>query len=294
MKSISCAVCQSQNYKVKYPEYIDYSNIDFSARRPPTKNHFRIVQCNECGLIYSSPIFPDDEIIELYRKSKFISEIQADNMSEDYLDQLIKASTFFEERENLLEIGCGNGSFLKKANEFGFKNVYGVEPGIDAVNKAEPEIKKNITNSTFQDGLFEENFFDLVCVIQTFDHLLDPNDVLNNITKVLRKKGYIFIVSHDIRAFMPSVLGKRSPMYDIEHIYLFDKNTICKLLKNHKFKILYVNNIPSRYTVEHGIKFFPLPSTIENNLINIARKLNILKKTIKFFGGNMVLLAQKD
>lgn len=293
MKEIYCAICQHKDYRVKYPECINYAKIDFSPRRAPQRNHCRIVQCNKCGLIYASPIFNDEDILKLYKDSAFIDELQVEFMAEDYLEQLKKASLFIGGKDNFLEIGCGNGCFLKKAKEFGFKNVYGIEPCKSAVDQADQMVKGNIINDVFKDGLYKENFFDLVCAIQVFDHLIDPNDVLSNIYKVVKENGYILVISHNVRFYLTRILGEKSPMYDIEHIYLFDKITIKKLLEKHGFKVIYVKDMVSRYTVGHILKMFPFPGFIKRFLMNTACRLGITDKQIKIMGGNMVALAKK-
>ncbi|MGA2916335.1 MAG: class I SAM-dependent methyltransferase [Sedimentisphaerales bacterium] len=293
LKEVFCAVCQSKDYRMKYPECINYAGIDFSPRRRPSKNHCRIVQCNKCGLIYADPILNDDYILQLYRDSTFINEIQVELMAEDYLDQLKRAGSLMDNKDNLLEIGCGNGCFLKKAKEFGFKNVYGVEPCKNSVEQADQEVKRNIVNDVFYEGLYKDNFFDLVCVIQVFDHLIDPNDVLRNIYRVTKEDGYILVISHNVKFILTKILGEKSPMYDIEHIYLFDKITIRKLLEKHGFQVIYVEDIMSRYTISHVLKMFPLPGFIKNFLMNVTSRLGIADKRIKIMGGNMVALAKK-
>lgn len=292
MKTISCVICKSQDYHVKYPERIDYSNIDFIARKQ-SEYHCRIVQCKKCGLIYSNPIFNDDQIIELYRNNKFIYGVQDELMSEDYLDQLKRASSFFANKNNLLEIGCGNGCFLKKVKEFGFSKVCGIEPCKDAVSQAFPEIKENIINDLFREGIYKENIFDVVCVMHVFDHFVDPDEVLKNIFKILKRNGFLLSVTHNVGFFMTKILGKKSPMYDISHIYLYDKYTIKKLFENNGFEVIYVKNMLNRYTLNHLIKMFPFPAFIKRFLIKLIFRLKIENIRIRIMGGQMVALAQK-
>lgn len=293
MKPISCAVCHSNDYKVRYPEHIDYSRIDFSPRRAPSKNHCRIVECRRCGLVYANPIFDNEFILKLYRTSAFINERQVKLMGDDYLEQLRYASRFFGKKDALLEIGCGNGCFLKKAKAFGFEAVFGVEPSKHAVEQTDPEVRSYIINDAFHAELFGDRLFDLVCVIHVFDHLVDPNGVLENITKILKKNGFILAMSHNIRFLLTRILGERSPMYDIQHIYLFDKATLRRLFENHGFKVLYVKDMWSRYTIGHILKMFPFPSPVKRLFLSAIARLGTGDIKIKLMGGSIVALAQK-
>jgi len=126
-----------------------------------------------------------------------------------------------------------------------------------------------------------------------FDHLIDPNDVLKNISKVVKENGYILAISHNVRFYLTKILGEKSPMYDIEHIYLFDKITMRKLLEKHGFQVIYVKDMMSRYTIGHIIKMFPFPGFIKHFLTDAASRLDITDKQVKIMGGNMVALAKK-
>jgi SAM-dependent methyltransferase len=293
LKEIFCAVCESKDHRVKYPEHINYGNIDFSPRRTSSRNHCRIVQCKNCGLVYANPIFNDHYILQLYRNSSFINEKQVELMAEDYLDQLKVAAPFIDKKCNLLEIGCGNGCFLKKAKEFGFKNVFGVEPCKDSVEQADQEIKGNIINDVFKGGLYKDNFFDLACIIHVLDHAIEPNDVLENVYRTTKESGHVLVICHNIKFMLGRILGESSPMYDIEHIYLFDKTTVRKMLEKNGFKVIYVKDMISRYTIRHVVKMFPFPDFIRTVLLKAVNFFKMGDKTVRIYGGSMVAFAQK-
>ena len=66
MEAIQCPNCGPNNaFSVRYPERFDSSLLKFTPRKTPEHMHFRVVQCASCGLIYSNPILPQDEIIKL-------------------------------------------------------------------------------------------------------------------------------------------------------------------------------------------------------------------------------------
>ena len=65
--------------------------------------------------------------------------------------QLKRVTSLLIEKNSLLEIGCGNGFFLREAKKFGFKYVCGVEPGKQAVEMAHPDIKKEMINDFFKE-----------------------------------------------------------------------------------------------------------------------------------------------
>ena len=292
---MTCAVCGTKEpYTILYPECIQQDKVSFVARKTPNKIHFRIVRCNNCGLTYSNPIYPVEQIVQLYRKSEFIHEPQIENMRRDYKNQLQKVIPLLKEWQSLLEIGCASGFFLKSAIELGFKEVRGVEPGENAVKHADPDIRPKIINTVFSEELFEPETFDVVCFFQVFDHITDPNAFLQDVYKVLRKDGLILAINHDIRSLMPRGMGERSPMFDIEHIYLFDKKTMKMILEKNGFEVVSVLNIANSYTIEYCLKMFPMPTFIKKHLLMISNKVGVADKIINISAGNMLAIARKS
>ena len=46
-------------------------------------------------------------------------------------------------------------------------------------------------------------------------------------------------------------------MYDIEHIYLFDKRTIRRIFDTNGFEVVGVANLRNSYTLGYAAKMFP-------------------------------------
>ncbi len=295
MKEINCAVCGTENpYSILYPERIQQDKVSFVARKTPDKIHFRIVRCNNCGLTYSNPIYPVEQIMQLYRKSEFIHEPQIENLRKDYKNQLQKVLPLIKEKQSLLEIGCASGYFLKSAIELGFKEVWGVEPGENAVKHADPDVRHKILNTVFSKELFEPETFDVVCCFQIFDHITHPNAFLQDVYRVLRKDGLLLAINHDIKSLMPRIMGEHSPMFDIEHIYLFDKKTMKMILEKNGFEVISVRNIKNSYTIEYCLRMFPMPIFLKQHLPVISNKVGVADKIISISAGNMLSIARKS
>jgi 2-polyprenyl-3-methyl-5-hydroxy-6-metoxy-1,4-benzoquinol methylase len=293
-QELPCASCgEGVPYKVRFSERVQFDSIDFAARKTPSQQHFRIVECLNCGLIYSSPIMPPEVIQELYRKSAFISEAQLTNMIRDYKDQLRRILPLLPSKGRLLEIGCANGLFLQAALELGFDDVRGVEPSEKALRAAHSTVRGKIVNSLFRADLFPPHSFDVVCCFQVLDHLLDPGAVLRDAATLLRPDGVVLLLNHNIRSWLHFVLGKRCPMYDIEHIYLFDKRTVAQLLRNNGFDVIAVRNIPNNYMLSYAMKMFPLPTWLKRMGLTLCSKTGMGSFRIRLPAGNMVAVGRK-
>ena len=293
MRQLSCAVCASSDYRVRYRERVPpMESLDFSARRNPQKYHARMVGCRHCGLIYSNPYFDEAVLRLLYRDAAYIDEQQLENMGTDYLREFSRAAGTLDHSARILEIGCANGFFLEKLYRAGYQNLRGVEPGKDAVSKAPPLIRDRIINDFFQPTLFAPESFDVVCCFQIFDHLPDPGRFLRDVRSLLRPGGLLMAINHNIRALITRILGERSPMYDIEHIYLFDKSTIRQLFLANGFEVTRVSGLSNSYTLAYALKMFPLPDRLKTVIVQMLKGV-LADVSLRIPAGNMVTVGRK-
>lgn len=292
-----CAICgNNAPFEVLYLANFKTDQIDediFSARRIPDRCHYRLVRCQKCGLIYSNPILEESKIRKLYEKSKLTYGAEIDNLKKTYGDYLKKVIRVIPEKGNLLEIGCGNGFFLEEALRLGFRKVLGVEPSMSAVESASPKIKKLIKNDVFRKKLFKNDFFDIVCFFQTLDHIMDPNQFLNECFKVLKEEGLIFCIVHNSDSLLVRLLGEKTPIFDIEHTYLFNKKTLRKIFEKNNFKIIDEKDIVNEYSLGYWLSLLPLGRPIKKAFNQIISFLKIDSKTLMIKAGNMGILAKK-
>lgn len=292
----TCAICEKSNFEIKYKENFDLKNVDaktFSARRLPDRVHFQIVRCNNCGLLYSTPILPYKKIENLYKKSFTSYTEHTQNLSASYGYYLRQLDKLGVKKGRLLEIGCGNGFFLEEALRQGYKSVYGVEPGEKSVMGARESIKKNITIDIFRKNLCKKDFFDVLICFQTFDHIPDPNSFLSECYRILKKGGLVLFLNHDEQALLNRLLGQSSPIIDIEHMYLFNKGTMRRIFKKHRFKVLKVDSAFNIHALGYWLRLVPLPVGFKKSLLKILESSNLANLKIKIYPGNLVLYAKK-
>ena len=252
-----------------------------------------MVRCDRCHLIYSNPIWEPDEFKAAYEKAEYIIEEQISNYASDYARQLKRLMQKMESHESLLEIGCGDGFFLKEAKAAGFRHVHGVEPGRDAVGRAPEDIRKNIINDFFQPGLFQNEKFDVICLFQVFDHLLDPGTIIQDLLPMLKPGGWLLAINHNIHSWMTRILRESSPMFDIQHIYLFDPKTMKLLMHQHGFEEIACHSIVNRYAMNYFLKMLPLPGIVKSTLVRSVDGLKMGGVTVPMAAGNMVTFARK-
>jgi 2-polyprenyl-3-methyl-5-hydroxy-6-metoxy-1,4-benzoquinol methylase len=99
---------------------------------------------------------------------------------------------------NLLDAGCGNGEFLKLARRLGFRSV-GVDPdehAILAANRARLDARLG----TFPGSGLPENSFDHITVNHVLEHLHQPLEALEEMRKLLKPGGRLWISQPNLGA----------------------------------------------------------------------------------------------
>jgi len=217
------------------------------------------------------------------------------------LSQLQKEKSRHSRR--ILDVGCGQGHFLKLAKDSGWK-VEGAELAKSACEYARQKFGIEIKNKDLKEALFPDAYFDVVTLWNVLDHLLDPLDTLKEIYRILKPEGILVIrvpnVSfhlfiHGMFSLLPAGIksGKlRDPSIIIN--YGFSKSTISGLLEAAGFRKIKVYNSP----LSHGdpYKLFKiserLTSTVKG-IVYLISKFIFYLSAKKYLAGSSILVSAR-
>lgn len=198
----------------------------------------------------------------------------------------------FKDRQNIkiLEIGCADGSFSSVLKDEGY-DVFAVDISEKAIENA----KKNGLQATVVDierGInFQRDFFDIVIAAEVIEHIYDTDFVLNEIKRVMKKDGYLFITTPNLASLKNRVrllLGEY-PQYSefrigdnqAGHIRNYTPKVLKQQLEQHGFavkKILSPNII------------FPMTKKLPLFIKKIAMFLGDIFATL---GSHIIVVAKK-
>ena len=292
LKKNKC-ICKNENDIVLYSQRIDWTTLsvyEFSARRDRKIQHYRIVRCKNCGLVRSDPVLSEDNLSLLYKNCKFLYENESRLAAATYASL---AQKYFKllpgnQKRSLLEVGCGNGTFLEEMMRNGIENVVGVEPTNDVQNFTSDKMKPHIINDVFKPGRFGDETFDMMCAFHLIDHLLDPDEFVKESLRILKKSGMILLVCHNVDAMVNRVLKECSPVFDIEHIFIFNKSTLRTLVEKNGFEVIGIGDLRNTYKISYWLKYMPLFNKIVPFL-----PLGIKNQLFTLSVGNIFICAQK-
>src|SRR3990172_6917522 len=178
---------------------------------------YKIISCQNCGFIHASPI-PKQKDLDNYYKKTFYEETKPDflnNYLEDkqwiemiYGERLKTIERLLRQKScSLLDIGSGLGFFLKIAKKRGWK-ILGVEPSNTASEYANKNGLETI-NQNFEKVAISANLFDVISIINTFEHLRHPKSILNKSYQLLKTGGILLlVVSNDFNPLQEIILNE--------------------------------------------------------------------------------------
>lgn len=161
-----------------------------------SRRAYKIYHCSNCDLIfaqssqYSDRKWYEAELID--KTAMVLPEVWLkwqEKMYKRFLNRKFKAS-----ERTLLDIGCGDGRFLKKANDLGYK-VSGIDLNRILINKIrnESDIKVYSMDLKKFNNKFSYKRFDVITFFEVLEHIKNPNNFINLVKNNLNNHGRIVV-----------------------------------------------------------------------------------------------------
>ena len=154
---------------------------------------FRLVRCNECGLLYRNPAERPQELTEIYAHNTSAPDVlrALHNTQRAALRaQARKLRRVLGRAGTGLEVGSYVGAFLGAARDEGFQFQ-----GLD-INADVNEFTRSM-GFTVHDGELStwetDQTFDAVAIWNTFDQLADPRGALHDAGTLIREGGVLAV-----------------------------------------------------------------------------------------------------
>jgi SAM-dependent methyltransferase len=231
----------------------------YASRKVPEYMHHRLVACPRCQLVYASPAPLAEALDVAYRDAAYDSGEEAEYASDTYGDLLGSVMPELPDRGGALDIGAGNGAFLRRLLAAGIDDVVGVEPSAAPVAAAADDVRPFLRLAPFRADDFEPGRFRLVTVFQTLEHVADPLELCRAAHRLLAAGGALMVVCHNRRAVANRLLGRRSPIFDVEHLQLFSPESLRALLERAGFDRVELRPVTNRYPLRYWVRLLPLP-----------------------------------
>lgn len=182
-----CPVCEASQRK-----FLGYRGG--KSHRSGIGVECRIWECAICGLIFPDPMpFPKLGIDQHYcvaANEFFVNHEEAIKIRTAHLI-LSDAEIMLGRPGRLLDVGAGRGETLKVGLDRGW-DVEGVEPSGSFADYIESNIGVRVFRSPLESCEIIDEQYDLVILSAVLEHLYNPNEVLAEISRVLKPGGLLF------------------------------------------------------------------------------------------------------
>jgi 2-polyprenyl-3-methyl-5-hydroxy-6-metoxy-1,4-benzoquinol methylase len=152
-----------------------------------------------------------------------------------------------QEIKTILDVGCGQGAFLKLMKERTGAETWGIEMEPDVAEVAKKYADKiltgkieNMTNS------IPDSYFDCIIFNDVLEHLLDPTETLKMIRPKLSGNGIVIASIPNVRYFgnLYEILLKKdweykdSGILDTTHLRFFTKLSMKRMFEDAGYKLI--------------------------------------------------------
>lgn len=246
---LSCTKCGPSNYKFWGKEHTGVE----------------MVKCHVCSLRFVNPRLKEEEIEEVYGDHYWerlghtsIDLKRTKNFFNYDMLSLMKGIEFCPvDRPSILDIGVGQGGYLKAAKIAGYDNLTAND-----INSAKEEELKGFNIPLIVGNIVTTDVgqFDLINAQHVLEHVTDPFAFMRAIKKSLTPEGVVHIavpneggIVATWKSFLSRVGLKRKKAFKHlspwHHIFFYDTKSLVYILKESGFELLYIgtrNNIKEK------------------------------------------------
>ncbi len=264
-----CPLCGSRKFRLRLPG-----------------EGFRFVECRSCRLVYQQPRPRFQDLRERYRSEYFRYEL--DNAANFFalmklglkdagLEEVRPGAVAGLAGDRFLDIGCATGMLVADMRSRGW-DARGVEICRESAEYGIRERGVDIFVGTLEEARFPADSFSIVHFSHLIEHVPDPRALLREVRRILLPGGYAVVTTPNVDGFQARLFGPRWRSAIADHLTLFSRRTLRRLLEEEGLRTL-------RVRTWGGLALGAAPAWLKRPADRLAKRLG--------FGDVMLFLAAR-
>jgi SAM-dependent methyltransferase len=269
------------------------NDFSFASRKAPEYMSFRLVRCTGCATVYAAEAPTAEALAGAYHVADYDSAEEAELAAATYAEAIAPQLTEGDPRGTAVDVGTGSGDFLRHLRAMGFRDVVGIEPSTSAIAAARADVRPAIREGIFEEGSFPPETLSLVSCFQTLEHVPEPREFVASAFRLLQPGGVLALVTHDYTSLVNRLMGRRSPIIDIEHMQLFCPESLRHLVSECGFEDVSIRQIRNRYPLRYWARLAPLPRALKGAAKGVLAGTGLGRRTLAINVGNVLTFARR-
>lgn len=215
---------------------------------------FQLIYNVDLDILETSPKPKDENLSAYYKSEDYISHTNAKRNVFEWVYQFIRnialkrklnlISSFQTEMKKVLDVGCGTGHFLEKAQANGWQ-ITGIEPNANARVIA----NKKTNNSVFDTSELQHlqpNSFDVITLWHVLEHLPNLKEQIRQLKALLKPNGRLVVAVPNYKSYDALHYKSYWAAYDVpRHLWHFSPKGIRNVFS--KFNMQVVSQQPMTF-----------------------------------------------
>lgn len=284
----TCPLCSGTDWRLLYPLGV-----------------LRVHRCKTCSMMFLNPYLSPQGMEKIFSSPELLTKVSAffadycgdqtwitPRTRKAYEKVLGEALKHVPRRGKLMDIGSGQGAFLKVAKDQGWQ-AFGIEPNCSKAEELEKEHGIKIYQEDFFAAAVLQNEYEVVSSWDFIEHLPDPSQLVKRVRAMLKQDGLFLVATPNHRSFLDcsAALAWRlsfgkftyalQKLYTVDHTLYFTDTTLCELLKREGFEILAkikANTDLSRYAMGRTFRLAAEALLAASSLLGLENRIIVIAK----------------
>ena len=231
--------------------FIDAHPLILNDRRKGVLGNWPLVKCNHCGVIFMTPMPTDDQLATYYAAYSQNDKVDLTRGVGAQYPKLRKLFHWFSgdvdprdfikvpKNTRVLDYGCGHANYLCDFHDRGV-SISGAEITGHLVNTCRSNNLDVRKVDDFSHIPFGDSEFDIVYLMQVFEHLRDPHRFMKELFRILKNEGILYLAVPNADSIWRKVFARNwvSGWFAPFHLFHYNRDVLKKLAGQHGFDVV--------------------------------------------------------